>query len=63
MYIVCHAPIPMTSYICHRSNHNVIHSDFKVTLSGCHSVIVLSTPICNSIVATVTDLYCHLIII
>ena len=35
--------------------------DVKVTSTRRHSAKVLSTPICNSIVSMVIDLWCHLI--
>ena len=38
--------------------HKILrHIDFKVTSSGCHSVLVLSTTVGYSLVAMVTDLF------
>ena len=56
--------------ICLRKSEVVVRSvfqrilvhdiDFKVMTMDYHSVRELSTPVCNSVIPMVTDLWCHL---
>ena len=53
---ICCLPCSYTNDVIEQLSWQLrLHINFRVMSSGCHSVKVLSTSVCNSIVATVTD--------